>query len=75
MTSLLAGLAVVLGVVSLAVQGTESPLYELWQTFDGVEVASASEIDVTQAWGPHYRIYVTGTTTITELNGGHQGQV
>ena len=37
MSSLLAGLAVILGVASLAIQGTESPLYELWQTFDGAE--------------------------------------
>ena len=42
MTSLLAGVAVILGVVSLAVQGTESPLYELWQTFDGVEKVMAT---------------------------------
>jgi hypothetical protein len=42
---------------------------------DGPFVASATVMDITTAWGPAYKVYVTGDTQVDELDGGHVGQV
>jgi len=44
--------------------------------FDGIQLASASPLAIGTAFGPHYRIYLTGSTTpIASITGGYLGQV
>jgi len=43
--------------------------------WDGVQVDSATVLNVAAAWGPLYKVYVTGTTQVDELDGGYVGQM
>jgi len=41
----------------------------------GIRIASAAALAVGSAYGPNFRVYVTGTTDITSITGGYLGQI
>ena len=47
----------------------------LAQAYDGPEVASNAALPIGSAWGPGYKVYVTGEVAATSVTGGYIGQV